>query len=86
MGSIPTALADFDPAKVEAKAATVSSQWLNYAGGDRYFALWLAIADRHVARKIGLGIMDLADICYRDLYDDGVSPKDAAAEAISRAV
>ena len=46
------------------------------------FAEWMKEVDAEVWRKVGLSYEDLPDINYRDLYDDGVSPKTAARKAI----
>lgn len=41
---------------------------------------WLAEVDRIVSAKCGVGIDDLADMCYRDAFEDDVSPRDMAAD------
>lgn len=45
---------------------------------DLSFKQWLAAVNRILLAKVGMGIGDLADCCYRDWYDDEVSPADAA--------
>jgi len=47
------------------------------------FDLWMAKVDQAVARKSGLSVYDLADQCYRDMYDDGFTPSQAAQVALS---
>lgn len=46
------------------------------------FDLWILEVDAHLVRKCGLGYLDLADCCYSDWYEDGVSPSSAASKAI----
>lgn len=46
------------------------------------FEAWMRAVDIAVSEKVGLGVDDLPDICYRDMYDDGVSVKSAATAAI----
>ena len=46
------------------------------------FGIWLKKVDSALARKCGLTSDDLADCCYRDWYDSGVSPSDAAQMAL----
>lgn len=47
---------------------------------DPKFDIWLAEVDRIVSAKCGLGTADLADMNYRDSFDDGVSPRAMATE------
>lgn len=49
------------------------------------FEQWLREVDRAVVAKVGLSYQDLPDCCYRDWYDQGVSPKGAASRAIRSA-
>ena len=51
---------------------------LDYARGDVPFALWLALTDRRVTRRVGLGIFDLADTTLADFFEDGMTPAEAA--------
>jgi hypothetical protein len=46
------------------------------------FAAWMAKVDRAIYARVGLSSDDLADACYWDSWADGVSPSDAAADAI----
>ena len=48
------------------------------AHGDRGFALWLMMVDR---RLKPLSHRDLADWHWRDAFDDGVDPAEAAKDA-----
>lgn len=50
------------------------------------FEQWMTEVDRRISAKIGLTSADLPDICYRDLYDEGVRPASAANEAIKGAI
>lgn len=43
---------------------------------------WLAEVNREVERRIGLSYLDLPDIDYAGMFEDGVSAKRAAATAI----
>lgn len=52
---------------------------------DHKFKDWLHDVDRHVTAKTGLGRDDLPDCPYADWYEEGVSPKRAAARALKRA-
>ena len=42
------------------------------------FEQWKRAVDRVIGAKCGLSTDDLADCCYRDWYEDGTSPEDAA--------
>jgi Family of unknown function (DUF5419) len=50
------------------------------------FEQWMKEVDKQVSLLVGLSYQDLPDICYRDLYDDGVSTKSAAKQAIKGAM
>lgn len=47
------------------------------------FKKWMQQVDRYIAWLVGLGADDLADQCWRDWYDDGASPREAATEALA---
>lgn len=48
------------------------------------FEQWFVLVDLAVQAKTGgISVHDLADFCSRDLFDDGVSPEEAADEALS---
>jgi hypothetical protein len=51
-------------------------------GGDERFGVWLALVDRRITRAVGIGLFDLADWNMRDAHDDGMSPREAALEAL----
>jgi hypothetical protein len=50
--------------------------------GKLTFAEWMKAVDAACYRLCGASVHDLADICFADLYDDGVSPAGAARRAI----
>lgn len=52
------------------------------AGGDREFGLWLFMVDRKMRRLVGIGHRDIADWHWHDAFDDGVSPSEAARDAL----
>lgn len=49
------------------------------------FENWMKLVDNYIVQVIGLTSADLPDCCYRDWYDDGVSPKSAAKRAMRSA-
>lgn len=49
------------------------------------FEDWKKAVDQAVEVRIGLSSDDLPDCCYADWYEDGISPKTAAARAIRSA-
>lgn len=49
---------------------------------DIYFALWLQALDQAVQRRIHLRYDDLEDWGYRDAYDEGMTPVEAATEML----
>lgn len=49
---------------------------------DVWFAIWLQALNQSVQRRVMLSFDDLEDWCYRDAYDGGMSPKDAALEML----
>lgn len=49
---------------------------------DREFKKWMAKVDQAISRACGMGAEDLADICYRDMFNDGETHKAAARAAI----
>lgn len=46
------------------------------------FEAWMAKVNAYVEKLAGLSADDLPDCCYRDWYDDGVSPANAARRAL----
>jgi hypothetical protein len=53
-----------------------------YDGGDERFGVWLALVNARLTRGVGVGLFDLADWNMRDAYEDGMSPREAALEAL----
>lgn len=49
------------------------------------FELWLAKVDAAVSAELGLSIDDLPDAPYRDLFDEGLTPEQAAQEVVEDA-
>lgn len=49
------------------------------------FQEWLKAVDAVLASRIGMSHDDLPDCCYRDWYDDGISPGRAAGRAMRAA-
>lgn len=48
----------------------------------RTFAQWMKAVDDIVWRKVGCSVHDLADFMFRDAYDDGATPAQAAGDVI----
>jgi len=49
------------------------------------FDLYMKAVDRILSNRVMLSSRDLPDIAYFDLYDSGVSPAEAAREALIEA-
>ncbi len=55
-----------------------------YAGGHSGFYTYLRIANARIVRRVGVGLLDLADRCWRDAYDGHqVHPCEAADDALA---
>jgi hypothetical protein len=80
-----------DPGKVAANIEKLAAanwttggrNWLDYAGGNQDYALWLALCDSRCSRLIGLGIFDLEDWRWGDAFEGDYSPRDAVMECLS---
>ena len=46
------------------------------------FNRWMAMVNREVTAISGLGVNDLADAPYRDMYEDDIEVEDAALEVL----
>ncbi len=46
------------------------------------FQQYMQKVDAEIAGICGLSSLDLADVCFRDMFDDGVSPREAAEECL----
>jgi hypothetical protein len=55
------------------------------AGQKKSFERWLAEVNNLIEQRTGLGYDYLPDCPYRDWYEAGVSPANAARKAIKRA-
>jgi hypothetical protein len=51
-------------------------------GGMKTFAEWMRAVDAALAGLCGLTSACLADQCWRDWYDAGVTPEEAARDAL----
>jgi len=49
---------------------------------DEQFRVWLLEVDQILKSECGLGHEDLPDQCYRNMFEAGDSPQDAATEAL----
>ena len=49
---------------------------------DVTFGKWMVGVDTVVSRLVGISVHDLADVMFRDAYDDGVTAYDMAIEAL----
>jgi len=55
----------------------------DYAGGHCGFYGYLRVANARIVRRVGVGLLDLGDRCWRDDYDGQVvHPCEAADDAI----
>lgn len=55
----------------------------DYAGGHCGFYGYLRIANARIVRRVGVGLLDLSDRCWRDDYADQAHPCEVADEAIA---
>lgn len=65
----------------KARAKPALAAVLDRAGHD-VFGVWLIFVNRSL-RPLGVAYSDLADWTWRDAFDDGMSPAEAAREALS---
>lgn len=49
------------------------------------FEMWMNEVDALLEETCGLSSSDLPDVAYYDMYDDGLSPRSAAREALENA-
>lgn len=57
-----------------------AEEYTGKSGDD--FTRWMAEVDRVVEKKIEFSVFDLADQPFRDWFDEGINPEEAAAVAI----
>jgi len=50
-----------------------------------YYERWMDFVDNHVQRTVGCSVYDLPDCPFRIWHDDGMSPLEAASEALKEA-
>lgn len=50
------------------------------------FEAWMKEVNKCLVKMCGMCADDLPDCCYRDWYDDGFKPKEAAVMAIEEAM
>ena len=61
----------------------VDERLWDYAHDHLGFYGWLRVANVRIARKVGVGLMDLSDRLWRDAYDEQVHPGEAADVAVA---
>ena len=49
---------------------------------DGAFDQWMKVVDSLICDELGVGVNDLPDYLWRDAYDDGIAPQDAAEDYI----
>jgi len=54
----------------------------SYTAGHLGFHGYMRAVDALLHRRLGIGVFDLPDRCWRDAYEDEVSPNDAVAECL----
>lgn len=47
-----------------------------------YFDTWMDALNRHVSARLGLDAGDLPDLCFRDFYEDDMTPREGAEHAL----
>lgn len=52
----------------------------DYAGDNAGFTVWLKNIDAKLTDRFGLGVLDLADQNYLDMYEDGYGFDDVVGE------
>ena len=63
--------------------STGDVQLWEYAQGHLGFFGFLKVADLRIGRRVMVGLMDLPDRLWRDAYDDGAHPVEAADDALA---
>ena len=79
----PFQLAGKAPIHHSPGAQDTHDRLFDYAGGHLGFYAFLRVANACITGRVMVGLMDLPDRLWRDAYDDGAHPGDAANEAIS---
>lgn len=60
----------------------MSDDLKDYAGNDEGFRRWLKTVDNILTAQTGIGVLDLADMNYRDAYDDEVTAREMAGDVL----
>ena len=54
----------------------------SYTEGHLGFHGFMRVVNARIGQRAGIGVMDMADRNWRDLYDEEADPVEAAAEAL----
>jgi len=46
------------------------------------FKEWMKAMNRHISAKICLDAGDMPDLCFRDMFEDEMTPKEAAEHSL----
>jgi hypothetical protein len=68
-------------AKLDAVLTEQGDEHLRFANSDRGFAAFLLVADALAFKYVGVSIFDLPYYCWRDAYDDKMTPAEALRTA-----
>jgi hypothetical protein len=89
MHTVPEALAHIEAATLErlleaAPTHPACQRARDYAGpgAEPAFIVGLRLLERRVLSGFGVSCFDLADYCYRDAFEAGVPPREAALEVL----
>ena len=73
---------------VEVDGEPVGSDTKPFTVGDMLdgnaYGKWEAKVDRTLKAHLGLGVADLPDQCYRDMFDSGMTADEAVADILGR--
>lgn len=58
------------------------AEYVRNAGGDENFAFWLRLVDAKMRKAVGVTHRDIGDWQWRDAYDNGYTPFEAARGAL----
>jgi hypothetical protein len=64
--------------------APAATECFKQSHGDDNFALWLYLTNMRAMRRLMISIFDLADCTWSDMFDSGLSPREALDEALSQ--
>ncbi len=57
--------------------AWITRKEIDVADDNKCFSVWMGLVDMQLESRFGCGSSDLPDCCYRDWFDDGLSPEEA---------